>query len=240
MQINTPPIKIVLPFAEGDPSGRATIPVTTSEPGWASLTQGFPLVTRTPKAAGGIPPRGVDMNGILNAISAAARWSAAGAGYKYDSAFANDANVAGYPKGARVLNDAGTAYFINTADGNTTNPNSGGANWLRDFSLGTSQYIRLPYIDASTGVASEWIVQCGVAAVTVTAVGGTTTVTLPIAFPNAGLVALGNFQNNTTVNGAWVVNTAFVGLTQLAVTLDAAAGTEPTGTFNVFWMAIGR
>lgn len=240
MQINNPPVKLVLPFGENDPSGRATIPVTTASPGYASLNNGFPAITRTPKAAGGIPPRGVDMNGILYAISAATRWASAGAGYKYDSTFANDANVAGYPKGARVLNDAGTGYFQNLVDGNTTNPNTGGANWVRDYSVGTSQYLRIPYIDASTGAASEWIVQCGVVNVTVAAAGGTATVTLPIAFPNAGLVALGNLQNSGLVNGGFVVNTSFVGLTQITVSLDAVAGTEPTGVFPAFWLAIGR
>lgn len=240
MQINNPPVKLVLPFGENDPSGRTTIPVTTSSPGYASLNNGFPAITRTPKAAGGIPPRGVDMNGILYAISAATRWASAGGGYKYDSAFANDTNVAGYPKGARVLNDAGTGYFLNLVDGNTTNPNSGGANWARDYSVGTPQYLRIPYIDAATGAASEWIVQCGVVNVTVAASGGTATVTLPIAFPNAGLVALGNLQNSGIVNGGFVVNTSFVGLTQITVSLDAVAGTEPTGTFPAFWLAIGR
>ena len=139
MQINNPPSKIVLPFAEGDPSGRATIPVTTATPGYASLTNGFPAITRTPKAAGGIPPRGVDMNGILNAISAIARWSAAGGAYKYDSAFANDANVGGYPQGATVLNAAGTSTWRNLVDGNTTNPDTGGANWRDETPYGANQ-----------------------------------------------------------------------------------------------------
>lgn len=139
MQINNPPSKLVLPFGANDPTGRATIPVTTSSPGYASLSVGFPPITRTPKAAGGIPPRGLDFNGILYSISAAARWSAAGGGYKYDAAFANDTNVGGYPQGAVVLNAAGTSTWRNLVDGNTTNPDTGGANWRDETPYGVNQ-----------------------------------------------------------------------------------------------------
>lgn len=187
MQINNPPSKIVLPFAEGDPSGRATIPVTTATPGYASLTYGFPAITRTPKAAGGIPPRGVDMNGILNAISAIARWSAAGGGYKYDSTFANDTNVAGYPKGAEVLNSAGLGRWLNLADGNTADPDAGGANWVQTWLSGTTAangYIVLPVVVGTSVV--RFIVQWATGVPSGTG-DGPQTITLPIAYPNAVL-----------------------------------------------------
>lgn len=184
MQINNSPGKIVLPFAEGDPSGRATIPTTTTTPGYASLSQGFPPITRTPKAAGGIPPRGVDMNGILNAISAAARWSAAGGGYKYDATFANDANVAGYPKGARVLNAAGSGYWLNTVDGNTSNPDTGGAGWVRDYATGApTTNVDMPFWDGSTW--RELIVQWGVVSISTSSAVQNRVVTLPQSFPTA-------------------------------------------------------
>lgn len=187
MQINNPPSKLVLPFGANDPTGRATIPVTTSSPGYASLNNGFPAITRTPKAAGGIPPRGVDMNGILYAISAAARWSAAGAGYKYDSTFANDTNVGGYPAGARVLNAAGNGYWINLVDGNTTNPDTGGAGWAKDWNEGATAangYFTLPVLVGSSYV--NFIVQwaTGVAS---GAGDGPQTITLPTSYPNACL-----------------------------------------------------
>lgn len=182
MQINNPPSKIVLPFAEGDPSGRATIPVTTTTNGYASYTYGFPAITRTPKAAGGIPPRGVDMNGILNAISAIARWSAAGGGYKYDSTFANDTNVAGYPKGAEVLNSAGLGRWLNLIDGNTTNPDTGGANWVQTWLSGgvaDNDRIIIP-VQVGSGyvnVIAQWAV--GVPSGTG---DGAQTITLPTAY----------------------------------------------------------
>lgn len=240
MQLSGQPPKIELPLANNS-TARAAIPATTpTGPGRATQQEGFPPLTRTDPLAGGIPPDGLDMNGMLYLVSAVTRWVTAGGGFQYDAAFAGSTNVAGYPKGARILNDAGTGYFQNLVDGNTTNPNTGGTNWARDYSVGTSQYLRIPYIDASTGAASEWIVQCGVVNVTVVAAGGTATVTLPIAFPNAGLAVLGNLQNSGLVNGGFVVNTSFVGLTQITVSLDAVAGTEPTGVFPAFWLAIGR
>lgn len=204
MQINNPPVKLVLPFGENDPSGRATIPVTTSSPGYASLNVGFPPITRTPKAAGGIPPRGVDMNGILYAISAATRWASAGAGYKYDATFANDTNVGGYPAGARVLNAAGNGYWINLVDGNTTNPDTGGAGWVSDWSIGTTSangYFTVPILVGSSYV--NFIVQwaSGVS----TTVGDTTqTVTFPTAFPNACLhLGVTTLAGSTTFSDAW-------------------------------------
>lgn len=187
MQINNPPSKLVLPFGANDPTGRATIPVTTSSPGYASLNNGFPAITRTPKAAGGIPPRGVDMNGILYAISGSARWAAAGAGYKYDSTFANDTNVGGYPQGARVLNSAANGYWLNLSDGNTTNPDTGGANWVQDWISGTNSangYIWMPVVVG--GGVVRLIVQWATG-ISTTVGESVQTVTFPIAFPTACL-----------------------------------------------------
>jgi hypothetical protein len=69
------------------------------------------------------------------------RWANAGGGYPYDSTFVNDANVAGYPKGARVLRSDGTGYWLSTTDGNVTDPESSGsaaAGWLADFTTGAA------------------------------------------------------------------------------------------------------
>ena len=60
----TPPATLARPFAEsGD---KANIPDTTSTAGVASLSEGFPPVTQLPLSAGGIPPRRLDFNGVLN------------------------------------------------------------------------------------------------------------------------------------------------------------------------------
>lgn len=142
MQLTNTPGKLVLPFANA--GAKNTIPTASQigiTAGAASLTDGFPPLTRTPIAAGGVPPSGLDMNGILYALSAALRWDNAGGGYVFDSTFANDSNVGGYPKGARILRSDGLGYWLNTAENNTTDPEAVGgaaAGWVPDLTNGVA------------------------------------------------------------------------------------------------------
>jgi len=81
MQSSNAPSKLVLPFASA--GGKNTIPVASQigiVAGKASLADGFPPLTRTPLSAGGVPPSGLDMNGILYEMSAVIRWANAGGG----------------------------------------------------------------------------------------------------------------------------------------------------------------
>lgn len=142
MQLSNIPGKLVLPFANA--GGKSTIPVASQigiTAGAASLTDGFPPLTRTPIAAGGVPPSGLDMNGILYEMSAIIRWANAGGGYPFDGTFAADTNVGGYPKGARIMRSDGQGYWFNTTDNNVTDPNDAGAvaaGWVPDFSTGVT------------------------------------------------------------------------------------------------------
>lgn len=142
MQLINAPAKLVLPFANA--GAKNTIPTASQigiVAGAASLVDGFPPLTRTPLAAGGVPPSGLDMNGILYELSAVIRWANAGGGYPYDASFATDTNIQGYPKGSRVLRSDGTGYWFNTTDGNTTDPEGAGAiaaGWVPDFTTGAA------------------------------------------------------------------------------------------------------
>lgn len=145
MQLSNAPSKLLLPFASA--GSKNAIPVASQigvTPGAASLTDGFPPLTRTPIAAGGVPPSGLDMNGILFSLSDVLRWMNAGGGFPYDAAFAADSNVAGYPKGARLLRSDGLGYWLNTVDGNTVNPESvtvgqaASAGWVPDTTRGVA------------------------------------------------------------------------------------------------------
>lgn len=139
MQLSNAPSKIRLPFANS--GTKNTVPVASQigiTAGAASYTDGFPPLTFTPVASGGVPPFGADFNGVFNAATAIERWYSAGAGFVYDSAFAGDSNVGGYPKGARVLRSDGLGYWLNIADNNTTNPESGGSNWVPDYAYGVA------------------------------------------------------------------------------------------------------
>jgi hypothetical protein len=93
----------------------------------------------TNELSGGVPPSGLDFNGIYNALSALSIWYNAGAGFSYDAGFSS--SVGGYPKGARVLAASGVGYWLSTVDNNTTDPDSGGAGWtLSGATVSSSVY----------------------------------------------------------------------------------------------------
>lgn len=113
------------------------VPQTTGDPAAASFDLGFPPQTFTDEGAGGTPPDGRDFNGILNHLSGWCRWLMAGGPVAYDSAF--QTAIGGYPAGA-IVASAVTAgvRFRSTTDNNVTNPDAGGAGWIKDFDFGTT------------------------------------------------------------------------------------------------------
>jgi microcystin-dependent protein len=129
-----------IPLAFATSGTKNTIPEQAADitnPNDASFEAGFPPVTMTPVSAGGIPPNGADFNGVLFALSALGRWQSAGGQFKYNSAFANDTNVGGYPKGAFIESADGSTLWLCLADNNTTDPDSGtAANWASLASYG--------------------------------------------------------------------------------------------------------
>jgi hypothetical protein len=135
MQLSNAPTKVTVPFAN---SGTKNAIPTASQigvtPGAASYTDGFPPLTFTPLASGGVPPAGADFNGILNAITASVRWGMAGGLYAYDGTFSTA--VGGYPRGAIVNSADATGAWRNLTDNNTTNPDSGGTGWITAFPAG--------------------------------------------------------------------------------------------------------
>lgn len=77
------PTKIPRAFASsGD---KNTIPDSTGSIGLASWSEGFPVITSTPFAQGGVAPKRADFNGIFNALSAATVWHQQGGVYAYDN-----------------------------------------------------------------------------------------------------------------------------------------------------------
>ena len=201
------PDKLVLPFA--DAGAKNPIPAASQigiTAGAASLTDGFPPLTRTPISAGGVPPSGLDMNGVLYLLSAVVRWACSGGGFAYDSAFATDTNVDGYPKGARVMRSDGMGYWINTTDDNTTDPEGAGAvaaGWVPDFTSGATA------IAMTSANVTLTPLQYGKPIVLIT---GTLTADLNLVFPN--------------IADQWVVVNGTTGAYTL--TAKTAAGTGVT------------
>lgn len=126
MQLTQQPTLVPLAFAAGAPGGDITPPPLLSQigiaNGRASLTDGFPPLCFTPVTSGGVPPFGADFNGIHNLTTQHSRWSSAGGGYLYSSAFAVLPQVGGYPRGAVLISSGGGRRWMNQLDGNMTDP----------------------------------------------------------------------------------------------------------------------
>ncbi|HFK5622929.1 TPA: phage tail protein [Enterobacter cloacae] len=123
---------------------RNTIPVesstSTDNNGVATFDKGFPEVTMQPLSAGGIPPSGKDMNGVLYSTTIQQQWQNAGMTYPFSQAF-SDA-VSGYPKGAIVPSSVYTGQWLNLNEANGISPESStGANtgWVPINNYGITQ-----------------------------------------------------------------------------------------------------
>lgn len=137
------PTYIPTPFADSAGAGFIrTVPIPSQigiTPGAASFTTGFPPLNFSPVNAGGVPPFGQDFNGLLNQITAWSRWAQAGGLVGYNSAFSTA--IGGYPQGAVLVKADGSGFWLSTADNNTSNPDTGGANWTA--MVGTQAYSRV-------------------------------------------------------------------------------------------------
>jgi len=141
MNSSDSPIKIIKAF--GVNGLKNTIPVdsstSTDNNGVATFDKGFPQITMQPLSAGGIPPSGKDMNGVLYSVTIQQQWQNAGMGYLFDSAYAS--NISGYPQGATIPSSDYSGFWINTTNGNTNNPEGTTAlptGWVPGYAYGSS------------------------------------------------------------------------------------------------------
>lgn len=117
-----------------------TQPVT---PNAASIQVGFPAITMENENAGGKPPLGPDMNGLLFLVSSHTLYVECGQQYLYNATLA--AAISGYLAGTILGMADGTGTWLNLTDGNTSNPDTGGAGWVPMAAYGYTQ------IDGLTG-----------------------------------------------------------------------------------------
>lgn len=153
MKASDIPVKFQIPFGESaGPSFIRPIPVASQigvVDGAASLTDGFVPLNMTPVGAGGVPPFGQDINGILNQTTAWSRWMNVGGPVAWDSAFSTA--IGGYPLGATVASATlAGIYWLCTIDDNMSNPDSGGAGWV--------SYALINYYGLDTGVTNAYTV----------------------------------------------------------------------------------
>lgn len=120
------PNLIITPFGENaDPGTIRAIPESKSptDPRQdASWETGFPIATMTAISAGGIPPEGKDLNGVLNAISEHTAFIGGGGQYRWSEEYV--LAKGGYQKGSVIQSDNGDASYVSDIDGNTVNFNS--------------------------------------------------------------------------------------------------------------------
>ena len=96
----------------------------------ATLSAGFPESTMKPIDAGGLPPSGKDLNGILYDVTDNISFLSKGGQYKFDAPYA--AQIGGYQIGAKLLLDDGNSV-VSTIPNNMNNPNTNMLGW--DFSV---------------------------------------------------------------------------------------------------------
>lgn len=182
----TRPVNLQVPFAVS--GSKNTIPVPSQigvVNGAASFTDGFPPLTMTPIAGGGVPPSGLDFNGIFNILSQHTAFMNAGGVYRFDATLA--AAVGGYPVGFVLQDDAGLNSYLNILAANSTNFNTTPA------SIGVSW---IPYAGqaATQGAAST----VGATSGTADAIIGTFTPVLAVAVNGASLFVRASTANLTT------------------------------------------
>ncbi len=182
-----------------------TLPDAT--PGHASLDLGFPTLTMTPIQSGGVPPSGLDFNGIFNLLSQHSTWLNGGGQYTFNAALVTA--TGGYKIGCVIQSNDGLSSYVsrvnsNTVDFNTT-PASIGVQW-----------------DVYGGAAA------GNSAVSVATTGGSTTLTA--AQYNAGFITVtGLLVSNATLVfpnfvRRWSVINNTTGAFTLTVKAAATAG----------------
>lgn len=141
MKIADVPSRFNIPFADAAGGGYIRPVPEASQigitDGAASLTDGFPPLNFLPVGAGGVPPFGQDMNGLMKQVTEWSQWQAAGGTASYNSAFSTA--IGGYPKNAVIMGASGAYLWQNLVDDNTSDPEAGGANWTPLVSARTLQ-----------------------------------------------------------------------------------------------------
>lgn len=124
--INAGPAYITAPFPV--PSQIST------NPGNASLNDGFTPLNMTPIVDGGIPPSGADMNGILFLISTTVAAVSAGQIYNvYDGTYATA--ISGYAKGATVRDATNALQRWTAANDSPRDPAIHPEDWISSIYL---------------------------------------------------------------------------------------------------------
>ena len=247
--------------------GKQDVPITgDTSGGRASYDVGFPPVTRIPIVAGGIPPFGTDFNGVLYDLSQAIQYVQSGVAFPFNQDFATA--IGGYEIGAIVRDSSDKSLlWINGTASNTAFPTGWTQFSLKqstetvlglsriatqaETNAGSNDSVVLTpkkFVDAFKGanhnlassgyqkLPSGLIIQWGTSN---NASINPQTVTLPIAFPNQGLVVVASDLSGsyTPSPSIAICSARFLSNSQIQT---ATANTFSTlSADSLQWIAIG-
>lgn len=140
------------------------LPTTPAGDNTASYDVGFPPITMILKSAGGLPPKGQDMNQILYELANLSRWASTGTLNSFDSSLSS--TIGGYPCGAVLLGNDGSTIYISKADNNTADPDSGSGLWWNFSKITAIAGLagganKLPYFNGANTAAQTDLTQVG-------------------------------------------------------------------------------
>lgn len=212
----TPPTLLEAIASDAGPS-YITDPIPDAPTGTnaASVQQGFPPITMTNEQAGGEPPLGQDVNGFLFLISSHSMYVQCGQLYPYNSALATA--IGGYLAGSILGMADGTGIWMCITNGNTSNPDTGGAGWVAIASYGKAS------VPVVTGVVTLTPAQYRRDVIQFT---GTLTGNVTVELPNI----VGEWLLVNSTSGAFTLTATAGGS---GVTIPQGGFATPTGVYTV-------
>ncbi|QHJ85223.1 MAG: hypothetical protein [Caudoviricetes sp.] len=124
--MSNPEILTYIPFAvNGEKNTIQVYRQANQDQEDATFSEGWPKITMIPLSSGGIPPKGLDINGVLYQLSLDTVHRQSGKQMQFDATYAS--NIKGYSKGAMLQSTDLTRIYLNTVDGNLTDPDSSSA-----------------------------------------------------------------------------------------------------------------
>lgn len=122
------PYMVQIPFCNtGNKNAIQLTQHAGQDPEDATYQEGFPPVTMLNEDAGGLPPKGLDFNGIFYELSSPIAHYCRGDRIQFDATYA--AAIGGYAKGWVVASNDYQKDYISLVDNNLTDPNGTNTTW---------------------------------------------------------------------------------------------------------------
>lgn len=122
------PYMVKIPFCNtGNKNAIQLTQQAGQDPEDATYQEGFPPVTMLNEDAGGLPPKGLDFNGIFYELSSPIAHYCRGDRIQFDATYA--AAIGGYAKGWVVASNDYQKDYISLVDNNLSDPNGTNTTW---------------------------------------------------------------------------------------------------------------